>query len=193
MSPKASAGPPRVMAYNNRGSCQYRGRGCAKEDTCTRFSGHGCALADYFEFLDDFDPERCRWEPGSKGCGCSTAGLDNLVPACGGTYRECVGYGNQENFGGMRTDPAKESGEHRVWPREAILPVQAYEVGGKVYKDYGEAERVAMEQAFLKWYENGADNVLYGHYEGSRIDAEPMLEWIKEHRHVLAKLLKTMA
>lgn len=144
------------------------------------------------------------------------AAKDNMLPACDGSFSSCVGYGNQKNFGGMveRGDglPTAQQAEEGLklmaeaareigslfnpsmngWHQEAILPVQAYEVGGEIYKDRGEAERVAVERAFLEWYENGADTVLYGRYEGSRIDAEPMLEWVKEHRYVLAKLLEVL-
>lgn len=78
------------------------------------------------------------------------------------------------------------------WNEELVAPVTAYEVGGKVYQNRPEAVQATTERAFLEWYENGADNTLYGRYEGSRIDGDVMLQWIKDHRHALAKLLKTM-
>jgi hypothetical protein len=204
--------------------CRHRGRGCAKEDICSRSADDTCALATYFDFLDGFDPGKCQWEPGGKECGCSTAGLDNLVPSCSGTYRECVGYGNEGNFGGPPQDGAvpeaqdfpqvrrllAEAAEelegdtttsHRHNPTihilngvrsEAVRPVQAYEVDGELYKSRSEAQRIAAEKTFVRWYEEGADNALYGRYEGSKIDGDKMLEWIKEHAPTLDKLLKTM-
>lgn len=58
-------------------------------------------------------------------------------------------------------DTKREKAHHDFGKyRIAVLPVQAYEVDGEICKDRGEAERVAVERAFLEWYENGADTVL---------------------------------
>jgi len=251
-SPKDRAGPPRVTEHNEDRDimtepgamyracvdsgpaytdCKHLGRGCAKEDDCDR-SARTCALAKYFDFLDDFkDPNKCRWEPGSKECGCATAPYDNMLPSCSGTYGECVGYGNEQNFGGFprmpeaqdfpqvrtviaRAAEALERGDFVVldlgaedpvfhvddptdhilngWNEELVTPVTAFEVDGEIYQTLEEAQVVAAKSAFIEWYEQGADNVLYGRYEGSRIDGDKMLEWIEENAPVLLKLLKTM-
>lgn len=237
MHPKDRAGPPRVTEESDN-QCEYRGRGCAKEDNC-RQSGASCALAKYFNFLvlrpwvDNGltdtsvawtiartmaeqlrdDTERCRFEPGGKECGCPVVGTDNMLPACDGSFESYVGYGNQENFGGgqLRVDMWHDRGwpaedfpipppsairdrdptEHILsgWNEEPVAPVTAYEAGGKIYRDRSDAVRATTERAFLEWYE---DNTLYRNYEGCKGEARDMLEWIKENRHALAKLLKTM-
>lgn len=74
----------------------------------------------------------------------------------------------------------------------AVLPAQAYEVNGKLYKDLNKAKQAAAEETFLNWYESYTENQLCGRYEGSSIYAEDILAWIKENKRVLANLLKTM-
>lgn len=150
----------------------------------------------------------CPFIPGSKEC---NSGGKN-VHGCDGSFETCCRYGNQENFGGqLKVDMWHDRGwsaedfpipppsaihdqdptEHILngWNEELVAPVTAYEVGGKIYRDWSDAVRATTEKAFLEWYE---DNTLYGNYEGCRAEARDMLEWIKENRHALAKLLKTM-
>lgn len=154
---------------------------------------------------------KCQFIPGSKEC---NSGGKN-VHGCDGSFETCCRYGNQENFGGqLKVDMWHDCGWSAEdfpipppsaihdqdptedilngWNEELVAPVTAYEVGGKVYQNRSEAVQATTERAFLEWYENGADNTLYGRYEGSRIAGDVMLQWIKDHRHALAKLLKTM-
>lgn len=150
----------------------------------------------------------CPFIPGSDEC---NSGGKN-VHGCDMSFETCCRYGNQENFGGqLRVDmwhdrgwsvedfpipPPSAAHEEdptedilNSWNEELVAPVTAYEVGGKVYGDQSEAERAAVKAAFFEWYQN---NTLYGNYQGSYVDAPDLLEWVVEHKLVLAKLLKTM-
>lgn len=196
-SPKDRAGPPRITPHNDEDlsdRCPFipGGSECGSPKNV-----HGChgTLEECFGYSNERnfggtvtdaawvklilpvqhkeEEGRCQWEPGSKECGCMTAPFDNMLPACGGTYRECVGYGNEQNFGGI--------------PQV----VSVYEVDGKLYSDAEEALEAAAKKAFLKWYNTG-DNTLHDFYKGSRIDGDKVLEWIEEHKETLAKLLEIM-
>lgn len=60
-----------------------------------------------------------------------------------------------------------------------------------IYKKKEEAMKAILDLdlEFLKWYE---DNKLFGNYECCKIDANTMLEWLKENRLVLKSFIKTL-
>lgn len=142
------------------------------------------------------DEARCHLLPGGPECGASP---QKRVVGCGGTYPECLRYGNEKNFGGFPGlpeghAPATHESDPtdyiiRGWKQEKIALVPAYEVGGTIFRNRPEATQAAVQAAFVDWYDS---NKLCGIYEGSCVEARDFLEWAKDNRHALAKLLKTM-
>jgi hypothetical protein len=73
---------------------------------------------------------------------------------------------------------------------EDIEIVECYKTkDGIIYEKSEEAIIANAELQFIFWY---GENELYGRYEGSKVDVENLLKWLKEHKDVLAPFINLL-
>lgn len=66
--------------------------------------------------------------------------------------------------------------------------IEAYQtIDGAVFTDSAEAKRHEAVLNFKNWYE---DNECYGNYEGSKIEANDMVNWLIASRNHVEALYK---